>query len=267
MKRVITVDIGNSSITLGLFEDYDLVGKARLKTQLSMTAEEYSDEIKTFLSTGPAMGEKVNGVIISSVVQEMTGTLTSALSISAGLDPLILGQTVDSGLAFDVLNAEEVGPDRIANVVGADRLYGAPAIVVDFGTATTFSIIRDNTFMGGAIMPGLEMMARALNAYTSRLPLVNLMISDEKMDLPGKDTRGNIISGIIYGTAGSVERIISEIESREGCQFNVVITGGFSVIMARFIKRDFYLDPDLTLKGLRFIYDRLDKLTVRKDHA
>lgn len=264
MKRVITVDIGNTSITLGLFEDYDLVGKARLKTQLSTTAEEYSDEIKTFLlasglSTRQAHGE-VKGVIISSVVQKMTETLTLALSKSTGLDPLILGQTIDSGLSFDVLKPEEVGSDRLANVVGAARLYGAPAIVVDFGTATTLSIIRDNTFIGGTIMPGLEMMAKALNAYTSRLPLVDIMVSDAEIDLPGKDTRENIISGIIYGTAGAVERIINEIESRGGCQFNVVLTGGFSVIMARFIKRDFYLDPDLTLKGLRFIYER-------KDHA
>lgn len=256
MKRVITVDIGNSSITLGLFEDYDLVGKARLKTQLSMTAEEYSDEIRAFLPGGL----EVKGGIISSVVQEMTEPFSLALSKTTGLDPLILGQTVDSGLTFDVLKPEEVGADRIANVVGAARLYGEPAIVVDFGTATTLSIIRDNTFIGGTIMPGLEMMARALNAYTSRLPLVNLMVSDDNIDLPGKNTRENIISGIIYGTAGAVERIIDEIESIEGRKFNVVLTGGFSVIMAKFIKRDFYLDPDLTLKGLRFIYER-------KDHA
>lgn len=255
MRRIIAIDIGNSSITLGLFEDYDLVGKARLKTQLSMTAEEYSNEIEAFLLTN---GLEVNGAIISSVVQEITEPFSLALSKSTGLDPLILGQTVDSGLSFDVLKPEEVGTDRIANVVGADRLYGTPAIVADFGTATTLSIIRDNTFIGGTIMPGLDMMARALNVYTSRLPLVDLMVGGEKIDLPGKDTRENIISGIIYGTAGAVERIISEIECRGGCQFNVVLTGGFSVIMARFIKRDFYLDPDLTLKGLRFIYERKD---------
>lgn len=266
MKRVITVDIGNSSIILGLFEDYDLVGRASLKTQLSMTAEEYCDEIKNFLSTN---GSKVNGVIISSVVQELTETLSLALSKSTGLDPLILGQNIDSGLSFDVLKPEEVGTDRIANVVGASRLYGEPVMVIDFGTATTISILKDDTFIGGAIMPGLEMMAKALNNYTSRLPLINLNSIDWNKGIKalGKDTEKNIISGIIYGTAGAVERLIGEIESVEGCRFKIVLTGGFSVIMAGFIRRDFCFDPDLTLKGLRFIYDRFDKLTMRKDHA
>ncbi|MFN3396560.1 MAG: type III pantothenate kinase, partial [Thermodesulfovibrionales bacterium] len=229
MKSIIAADIGNSSITLGFFDGSKLVSKESFKTNLSMTAEEYSEKIKAFISG--IKPEKVYGTIISSVVNELTETFSLALSRSTGLDPLILGRTIDSGLSFDVLKPEEVGPDRIANVVGAVRLYGSPAIVVDFGTATTLSIIRDNIFIGGTIMPGLEMMARALNAYTSRLPLVDLMVSDEKIDLPGKDTRENIISGIIYGTAGAVERIISEIESRGESHFNVVLTGGFSVIM------------------------------------
>lgn len=254
--KIIAVDIGNSTITLGLFEGFDLIYKERLKTLTLASRGEYSHKINTLLSASSLDVKSVDGIIISSVVPELTEAVFSALQEVTGIRPNILGHDIDSGLSFDVLKPEEVGPDRIANVVGATRLYGNPAIVIDFGTATTLSIIRDNTFIGGTIMPGLEMMAKALNLYTSRLPLVDLMVSDEKIDLPGKDTRENIISGIIYGTAGATERMIGETESREGRQFHVVLTGGFSVIMARFIRRDFFLDPDLTLKGLRFIYER-----------
>ncbi|MFN3480039.1 MAG: type III pantothenate kinase [Thermodesulfovibrionales bacterium] len=256
MKRILAVDLGNSSISIGLFDGNEIVAKERLKTLLSGTVREYRDKFDGLIKVFGI--ERLGGVIISSVVPELTETLSTALSEVTSIKPLVLGLDIDSGLSFDVLKPEEVGPDRIANVVGAAMLYGAPAIAVDFGTATTFSIIRDNTFIGGTIMPGLEMMARALNAYTSRLPLVDLTVIDEKIDLPGKDTMENIISGIIYGTAGAVERIIGEIESRGESPFNVVLTGGFSVIMARFIRRVFFLDPDLTLKGLRFIYERKD---------
>lgn len=255
MKRVITVDIGNSTITMGIFEGYELKGRKGLRTEIDRSKEEYRNEIKDFIQD--PTGE-VNGSIISSVVPELTEIISSALLNVTGIAPLIIGVNADSGISFDVLNPVEVGPDRIANVVGAKRLYGDPAIVVDFGTATTLSLIRDNAFIGGAIIPGLDMMARALNSYTSRLPLVSLTeISGTEGDIQalGKDTRKNIISGIIYGTAGAVERLIQEIEVRQDRRFRIVLTGGFSVIMTRFLRRDFLIDPDLTLKGLRFIYE------------
>lgn len=253
MKGIIVADIGNSSITLGYFKDYELAGKERLKTLKSLTADDYRNRLGSTLSAFKI--ERLDGVIISSVVPELTETISSALSRLTDHRPLILCQSIESGLSFDIPRPEEVGHDRIASVVGARRLYGEPAIVVDFGTATTLSIVKDNTFIGGMIMPGLETMAKALNAYTSRLPLVDLLTADKEVPIPGKDTRENIISGIIYGTAGAVERMIEEVESVKGSGFKTVLTGGFSVIMAQFIKRDFFLDPDLTLKGLRFIYD------------
>ena len=259
MKRILALDLGNSSVSIGLFDGYEIVAKERLKTLLSGTVREYRDKLEDLKIFGI---KGLEGVIVSSVVPELTETLSTALSVVTGLKPLVLGQDIDSSLSFGVLKPEEVGTDRIANVVGASRLYGEPVIVIDFGTATTISILKDNAFVGGTIMPGLEMMARALNNYTSRLPLVNLnsIDLDKGIEAIGKDTEKNIISGILYGTAGAVERILDEIEFEEACRFRIVLTGGFSVIMARFIKRDFCLDTDLTLKGLRFIYER-------KDHA
>lgn len=255
MKGIITIDIGNSSISLGLFDGYDLVCKASIKTLTNLKEEECIDKIRDLLRHTEAIG----GGIISSVVPEITDIVYSAHLKATGIRPLILGRDLESGLFFDVLVPREVGSDRIANVVAAARLYGEPAVVVDFGTATTLSIIRNNTFVGGTIIPGLEMMARALNSYTSCLPLINLRdLFETKRHIGafGKDTRQNIISGIIYATAGAVERMIREIEGEQGCRFRIVLTGGFSVIMARFLKMDFSLDPDLTLKGLRFLYER-----------
>lgn len=255
MKRVIAVDIGNSTITIGLFDGYELKGRKGLSTRINQIGEEYSNEIRDFIQT---LTGDLDGSIISSVVPELTETFSSALLNVTGIAPLILGVNADSGISFDVLKPEEVGSDRIANVVGVRRLYGDPAMVIDFGTATTLSLIRDNAFIGGAIMPGIDMMAKALNSYTSCLPFVSLTeIAETGRDVEamGKDTRQNIISGIIYGTAGAVERMIEEIEAMRGYRFIIVLTGGFSVIMARFLRRDFLIDPDLTLKGLRFIYE------------
>jgi len=257
MKRILTVDIGNSTIALGLFLDYELVDTKRLKTDPSADSGYYCERLENILINNEANG--LDGIIISSVVPGLTGIISESLTSITGKKPLILGRSVYPDLLFGVTRPDEVGHDRIADVVAASRLYGDPSIVIDFGTATTLSIIKENTFIGGTIMPGVEMMARALHTYTSRLPLVDLspeILKVEEISAIGKDTRGNIISGIIFGTAGAVDRIVSEIEKREGCRFGIVLTGGFSVIMARFMKRDLFLDPYLTLKGLRYIYER-----------
>lgn len=253
---VVAVDIGNSSITLGLFDGYELLSKRMVNTSSVLTEKEWINNIMGLVQSS---GDRsIQGCIISSVVPDLTEPISSVLSNLTGVMALVLGRDIAPGLSFDVLKPEEVGHDRIANVVGAARIYGDPAIVVDFGTATTVSIIRDKTFIGGTIMPGLEMMARALNAYTSRLPYISIIdLIETKRDIKaiGKDTSQNIISGIIYGSAGAIERIIQEIEASQSCRFVIVLTGGHSVIIAKYLKRDFFLDPDLTLKGLRFIYE------------
>ncbi len=256
MKNILAVDIGNSSIGLGLFEGDGLKAKDRIRTVIDRDEGWYGERIRSFFSTFRV--DNLDGIIMSSVVPEVTATLSSAFSMETGLKPLRLFLDIDPGISFDVTNPDEVGQDRIANVIGAMGLYGGPGVVVDFGTATTISAFREDTFVGGAILPGLETMAKALNTYTSRLPLVNFddIKTDGMARALGKDTRQNILSGMIYGTSGAVERIIERIEIEEGCGLRIVLTGGFSVIMSQFLKRDFYLEPDLTLKGLRFLYER-----------
>lgn len=258
---LLAIDIGNSSINIGLFDGSDIIGKLTLHTYPIRTVQAYRSEIKDFFSkkTGKSIQPHV-GAIISSVVPELTDILNNSLKGLSRKEPLRFDASLDTGLTLDVEKPGEIGTDRIANAVAAREIVAPSALVVDFGTATTISAVKDSVFIGGTILPGIGLMADALYRGTSRLPLVDITSEmsslDSSIPAAGKNTIKCIISGIIYGTAGAVERLITEIETNEGCNFKVVITGGYSSLIARFLKRDSYLEPDLTLYGLRLLFER-----------
>ena len=162
---------------------------------------------------------------------------------------------IKTGLRFRIKNAEELGPDRIVNAVAARRLYEGSLIVVDFGTATTFCVVTEKgEYKGGAIMPGLSLMGSSLASGTAKLPEVDLL---GPFDALGRDTEQNILSGVVLGTAGAVERIVAEVERAEGVGFQVVLTGGMAHAVQGHMSRPPALqEPDLTLIGLRAIYER-----------
>ena len=155
-------------------------------------------------------------------------------------------------------NPEEIGSDRIANVVAAREIFGPPVVVADFGTATTISALKNKEFLGGAILPGMRLMSSSLRKGTAKLPFVNRFSKSQEVPhrAMGKSTTACILSGIIYGTAGAVEVLVREMEKEESCRFKLVITGGNSFMMEHILSRKFSLDTDLTLKGLRFIFER-----------
>lgn len=252
---LLAIDIGNSSINIGLFSGPVILWKLKLPTYPVRTAEAYQGEINALLSK-IASGEALGGVIISSVVPEVTGILREAVRELSSKEPLLLNASLDTGLSFDVYSPGEVGSDRIADVVAAREGIGEPVVVIDFGTATAVSVCKDGIFLGGAILPGIGLMADALHRGTARLPFVEIDRQSGDIHAVGRDTNKCIISGIIYGTAGAVERLVSEIERETGCTFGIAITGGYCYLMAGLIRRDFNLEPDLTLKGLRLIYER-----------
>jgi len=252
---LVAIDIGNSSINIGLFSGPVILWKLKLPTYPLRTAEAYRGEIDALLSK-IASGEAPAGVIISSVVPEVTGIVREAVRELSPKEPLLLNASLDTGLSFDLYSPEEIGSDRIADVVAAREGIGEPVGVIDFGTATTVSVCKDGIFLGGAILPGIGLMADALHRGTARLPLVEIDRQPVDVHAVGRDTNKCIISGIIYGTAGAVERLVTEIEREMGCTFRIAITGGYCYIMAGLIRRDFNLEPDLTLKGLRLIYER-----------
>jgi type III pantothenate kinase len=254
---LLAIDIGNSSINIGFFDEADLIGKLKIPAHPKRQDHAYKNKIHDFLSKNHK-GTGLGGAIISSVVPDLTEKLCKAVMGMGAKHPIVVSAALDTGLTYGVEKPEEIGSDRIANMVAADELFGSPVLVVDFGTATTITALRDRKFLGGAILPGIELMSASLKKGTAKLPRVDLISGDGQVPLHamGKNTTMCILSGIIYGTAGAVERLIYEMELGESCRFKVVITGGNSVLMRGVLSREFSLDPDLTLKGLRCIHER-----------
>ncbi len=258
-STLLAIDIGNSSVSTGIFEGKDLRDRLEIPTSPKGSIGNFRSEVERLLSR-KEQGKPLNGVIISSVVPRLTDVLARAAKEISGREPMVVNSSVDTGLVLDVEKQEEVGTDRIADAVAAKEAFGSPVAVVDLGTASTITAVRDSRFIGGAILPGLGLAGEALHRGTAKLPQVDVFMTGEAggshVKALGKNTTASIISGIIYGTAGAVERILREIEAEEDCRFRTVLTGGYSGIMVRFIARECYLEPDLTLAGLRLIYER-----------
>lgn len=254
---LLAIDIGNSSINIGFFDDAGLSGTLKIPTHPKRQDQLYKNKIRDFLSRNHTE-MALRGAIISSVVPDLTEKVCSAVRDLGAGHPIVVSALLDTGLTYGVEKPEEIGSDRIANMVAAGEIFGSPVIVVDFGTATTISALKDREFLGGAILPGITLMSSSLRKGTAKLPLVNTFSENPGIPLRamGKNTTMNILSGIIYGTAGAVERLIGEMEQAESCRFKVVITGGNSFIMRSFLSREISVDPDLTLKGLLFIFER-----------
>lgn len=250
--NIIAIDIGNSSINMGFFVDGELIAPC---TDTSSLMSEY--DFSTFINgiiKEKNLSAAFEGGIISSVVPAYTEAAKKACQPLCRKEPLILSYKLDTGIEFKINEPEKLGTDRIAASAGACALFGSPVAVIDFGTATTINFLgRGNIYIGGAIMPGLRLLKEALFKETAQLP--NIDISRPLSPL-GRDTRSNMLSGIIYGTAGAVERIITEVEKAEGGQFRIVATGGFSELIAPFIPRVDHVEPALVLKGLKVIYER-----------
>lgn len=255
---VLAIDIGNSSVDMGFFSGRDLVKKIKVPTAAAKAASLAGGGIAGFMPKNYAE-HGIEGIIISSVVPEVTVFFHDSLKGLGNRQPLHLDSSLNIGIDLDVETPTEVGADRLADAVAARSLYEGPLIVADFGTATTLSAVIGRSFVGGAILPGMGLMNSALNEKTAKLRLVDLNpLADKDFHVPavGKNTDGNIISGIIYGTSGAVERIVSGMEEEKGCVFNVIATGGYATTITRFLNRKHCLDLDLTLKGLRIIYER-----------
>jgi type III pantothenate kinase len=256
---LLVIDIGNSSITMGIFDGDRLLGRVSLPIRRRGDPAHYRGEIEAFMSEN-RVEKPLSGVIISSVVPELTSVLERSVREISAREPLTVVHSLNTGLTFDVERPEDVGADRISNAVAALEAFGSPLAVVDFGTATTISAVRERRFLGGAILPGVRLMGEALHKGTAKLPSVD-PAAESKGSVPpvaalGKSTTTSMISGMIYGTSGAVERIIRRIEAEQGCVFKVVVTGGNAFMLMPYIERDCSFDPDLTLKGLRLIYER-----------
>ena len=250
--NLIAVDIGNSTIIIGFFSEAGVIMQ-KIDTSPLKTPEEYMSIFQDFLSEN-SVEKNTTGVIISSVVPDHTEGVRKTLKGLTSVEPLMVSCKIKTGLTFHIPNPEGLGSDRIANAVAAYERYKCPVAVVDFGTATTISVVgRDAEYIGGAIMPGIRLMNESLAKGTARLSEAPLTPPVHAL---GPDTIQCIQSGLFYGTAGAIERLLCEIEKESGFELKIVLTGGYGNIMSKFLKREYELIPDLTIEGLKLLYMR-----------
>lgn len=250
---LITLDIGNSTINIGYFLDSGLLVQT-ITTHPLRSSDEYSRLMLDFFEQNH-IEKTFFSCIISSVVTSHTLVLRDAVEKLPGRkenEVLVLSHHMDTGLNFKIKAPEELGTDRLANAAGAYALYSGPVAVIDFGTATSITVVGINgDLIGGAIMPGVGLMNDMLAQRTSRLTKVPL---EQPGPALGTDTAGCIRSGLLIGTAGAVERVLEEIETETGYKFSLVITGGYAQLMGPFVKRSHEMNLFLTHEGLKKIY-------------
>lgn len=222
---LLTADIGNTSITLGVFEDTALVEEFRLASDKDLSIEEYEVLLKSLFKT-----YTIVGCIISSVVEELTEKFRQAVQTAFRIEPMILSPNINTGIEIKLDNPSEVGADRIANAAGAYILYRHPVIVIDFGTATSFDIVNANgEFIGGVIAPGINLQLKSLNKFTSKLPRIEAATSPKTI---GSNTCDAILSGVIRGCASMIDGLVKQCEKELGAEAIVVATGGYASIVS-----------------------------------
>jgi type III pantothenate kinase len=256
---LLAIDIGNTQTVIGLFKEDKILASWRMVTPKYETSDEIAAAVFNFLRNSDFNPKDVNNVAISCVVPRILDEITKMSRRYFNQPPFIVTSDVKSDLIIKYDYPREIGADRIANSVAAKEIYGYPAIVVDFGTATTFDILSSRgEYIGGVIAPGIEISSEALFSYAAKLSKVDLSWPDFVV---GKNTYDGVRSGILYGFLGQVdfiiERIIKEqVEKGDKFEPEVIATGGLAFLMvgkSKWIKTH---DPDLTLKGLRILFDK-----------
>ncbi len=251
---LVVVDVGNTNTVFGVYRGDDLVAHFRLSTDTERTADEYGAMLLPLFGRAGLEPESASAVVVSSVVPPLNATLNRLAREFFGHQPLYVEPGVKTGLPIRYDNPSEVGADRIVNAVAARELYGAPVIVVDFGTATTFDVVNaGGEYAGGIISPGILISAEALFAHASRLYRVDVRRPQE---LLGRNTASAMQAGIYFGYIGLVDGILERLLAEVSGVREIVATGGQAELIAsgsRFLRRT---EPLLTLIGLKLIHER-----------
>lgn len=251
---LLVIDMGNTTTVTGLFREEKLVHRWRL-TSVRKTSDEVGILLLNLLSLASVSPSEIKGVIMASVVPTMDCIVREAFQNYLALECIKVTPDMDLGIEIAYKNKWEVGADRLVNSVAGVARYGAPLIVVDFGTAVTLDVIsRDGAYLGGTISPGLITGMEALFGKTSKLPQVGLEAPERVI---GCSTKSAIQSGIVYGTAGAVDGLVRRIWKELGYESTVAATGGHGAAVAEVSETIGHVDPWLTLEGLRIIYSRV----------
>lgn len=250
---LLTVDIGNTNIVVGIYEGDELLHHWRVGTQRTKTADEYGVFLHNLITINKIDVKELSGGIVCSVVPPLTAPLVGMLEKFFHFKPLVVGPGLKTGMPILYKNPLEVGADRIANSVAAYDMFKQSAIVVDFGTATTFDCISEKgEYLGGAISPGITISSEALFASASKLPKVEIA---RPKSVIGKTSVESIQSGILYGYASLVDGMVVRIKRELGGKPKVIATGGLAPIISAESREIEEVDEFLTLKGLKLIYE------------
>ena len=254
---LLAIDVGNTNIMAALFDGEIIVSSFRLTTQTPRTSDEFGIMLTSLLKSNGFQVEQVDAVIITSVVPDVMHALVNASIKFFGTMPMVVGPGTKTGIRLIKTNPQEVGPDRIVDGVAALAMYGGPVIVVDFGTATTYDYFNaEGGFEAGVTCPGIMLSMRALWSGTAMLPEIQIK---DPGTIMAKNTETSLQAGILYGTLGEAEYIIDRIKRESGvdpASVKVVATGGLATTISESTDRIDYLEPNLTMYGLRIIYDK-----------
>ena len=252
---ILAIDVGNTNITMGVFQNDEIIARFRMTTTVTRTSDEYGVLISEMLLLRDIDIKSIEAVIISSVVPKVMYSMNNTIMKYFGIKPLVVGPGVKSGIKLASENPKEIGADRIVDAVAAYELFGGPVIVMDFGTATTYDLIlADGSFTAGITAPGIKISAKALWEETAKLPEIEI----EKPDsILAKNTITSMQAGLVYGQIGQTEYIIKKIIEETGLtDVKTVATGGLGKMIADSTDYISEYDSDLTLKGLNIIWSK-----------
>ncbi len=251
---LVAVDIGNTNITLAVFDGEDIKGSYRLTTKMTRTSDEYGFMLLSFLNASNIQVSDIEDVIVSTVVPKIMHSFNNAIYKYLKKTPITVGPGIKTGISIKTENPAGVGADRIVDAAGAYYIYGGPCLVIDFGTATTFDYINEKgEFLYGVTAPGLEITSQALSNMAAQLPEIAIKKPDTIL---AKNTIQSMQAGVVYGYIGLTEYIIRQMKKEIGVPMHVIATGGLGHLISKETEEIEVYDADLTFKGLKLIYQR-----------
>ena len=259
---LITIDVGNTNITVGVFNEDELKATFRMTTKMPRTSDEYGMLLLNLLEQNDIEPKDIDDAIIASVVPNVMHALENAVIKYLHITPIFIEPGIKTGIRIAIDNPKQVGADRIVDAAAAYGVYGGPVLVLDFGTATTYDLVDENgTFITGITAPGIQTAAKALWEDAAKLPEIEIKKPDSIM---AKDTITSMQAGLVYGQIGQTEYIIKEIKKASGLEhIKVVATGGFGRIIANETNEIDIFDPNLTLQGMLLIYKKQNRKSGR----
>ena len=254
---LIAVDIGNTNVVIGIYQQTKLIAHWRLSSQTARTRDECWILISSLFESHRINIDQVQGGIISSVVPNLTATFIQVFEDYFKITPVVVSADLNLELKILYENPRDVGADRICNAVAGFHYYRGPLVILDFGTATTFDVVSEkNEYLGGIIAPGIELTASILHQRAAKLPKVELQFPATVI---GRNTESSIQSGLMFGTVELINGLIARIEGELGKPVETVATGGLANVVAPHTDRIKKIEPFLTLDGLRLIYEHVNQ--------